>query len=734
MADVTLTLKGDNKDLIKSLDEVQKKQQQVQDQARKGHKDEMGRIEELRLNIQKLTEARDKSTDITKIEAYNKRLKEEKEDLKELENAGVKANENIAKSTDKLSGVTGGLLKKLSLVGVAMAAITKVARDVVKTLKDTAAGMDSLTAAGELWKTLVYNLIKLNNDWGLSMSRALVAAKLINEERRNARANLIESARLQAEYNKLYFEASDRTLTDKDRLAKLNETMESHNRLIDKRVEKIQGELGIIIWQKSTRGDSNKLLDQEAKLVAELITLEGERYSQTKRIQMQRSILEKEIAERERKEMFDRYYAEIEANNEAYDEMMRKKEEFKDLSEKLIDDLERAEIDSLTGADKLAAQRDYELKALEQFRNHMKQYGMLTQEQESMFVALGQKVWEAFYKGLKDESADTAEDYEKWLKDHFMDILDFTSKQNKELEKELNWIYGKIDELNKRDEKSAEERKEFYISSTRDTVDSVVDMLDDIYSQRLADAQRTREIYDTQIGELQRDIDIELELKKAGYASNLSAKQEELAQIKAARDKALREEEAALKKQRDMQLLSQSLSLATSAAKLIQAGIEEGGLYGLVLAGIEVAAMFIAWDQYKQQAKNSTRLGKGGSGTDTGMVTGKSHAAGGERFTDQIEVERGEAWGVLSVPATQKYGKIFHEMVSSFNKGEIPTVVPAPMVNNKVLVDNNGSNSRLDQLIRENRKLNDKLSKESIQDTGNARIIRKNDNIRIIRK
>lgn len=730
MADVVLTLKGDNKDLIRSLDEVQKKQQQVQDTARKGDKEQIGRIEEIRQNIDKLTAARDKSTDITKIEAYNKRLKEEKEDLRELENAGVKAYDNIKKSSDKLAEAAGGLIKKFSLVGAAIALIVKTGKDMVATLKDTVGGLNAMTTAGELWRQMIYNIVKGTNDWTTSMGHALVTAKLINEERKNARLNLVESARLQTEYNKLYFEASDRMLSDKDRLMKLNETMDAHNRLIDKRIEKVQGEMIILITQKQFRGDSNKLLNKEAELTAELINLEGERFSNTKRIQLQSTLLEKQIAEDQRKAMFDRWYAEIDAQNEAQDEMIRRRKEFNDLSIQLIDELDRANIDSLEGADKLAAQRDYELKSLELFREQMKKLGTLTQEQENIFIELGRMVWDNFYKGLKDEADKTAEAYDKWLKSHFMDIIDFLAKEKKELNSDLEWIYNQIDKLNDREEKQKEER----IRQTEEAAYAIIDVFEQVYQKRVDDARRTREIYDQQINELQNDVEIELELKKAGYASNVSAKQQELEQIKAAREKALRDEEKAIKKQQNMQLLAQSLSLATSAAKLIQAGIEEGGLYGLILAGVEIASMFIMFDQYKQQAKSATRLAKGGSGTDTGMVTGKSHAAGGEHFTDQIEVERGEAWGVLSVPATQKYGKIFHEMVSSFNKGELPAAIPAPTVNNKVLVDNNGSNSRLDQLIRENRKLNEKLSHESVQDTGTARIIRKNDNIRIIRR
>ena len=90
---------------------------------------------------------------------------------------------------------------------------------------------------------------------------------------------------------------------------------------------------------------------------------------------------------------------------------------------------------------------------------------------------------------------------------------------------------------------------------------------------------------------------------------------------------------------------------------------------------------------------------------------------------------------MLNIPATQKFGKVFHNMVSSFNKGEIP-IIPSPInnINNKVSVENSGPNSRLDKVITEQRKLNAKLSNDSIQQLGNMTIVRKGSTTRIIKR
>jgi alkylhydroperoxidase/carboxymuconolactone decarboxylase family protein YurZ len=73
-------------------------------------KQEIGRIEELRESIKKLTEARDKSTSIEKIEAYNTRIKEQKQDLDELTTADIEHEKSQAGIVGTLGKWAVGLL------------------------------------------------------------------------------------------------------------------------------------------------------------------------------------------------------------------------------------------------------------------------------------------------------------------------------------------------------------------------------------------------------------------------------------------------------------------------------------------------------------------------------------------------------------------------------------------------------------------------------------------------
>ena len=59
-------------------------------------------------------------------------------------------------------------------------------------------------------------------------------------------------------------------------------------------------------------------------------------------------------------------------------------------------------------------------------------------------------------------------------------------------------------------------------------------------------------------------------------------------------------------------------------------------------------------------------------------------------------------------------------------------MVPVNNIND-IRVDNSGSNSRLDRIYEENRKLNEKLSSDTIQTMGNVQVIRKGNTIRKVR-
>ena len=175
------------------------------------------------------------------------------------------------------------------------------------------------------------------------------------------------------------------------------------------------------------------------------------------------------------------------------------------------------------------------------------------------------------------------------------------------------------------------------IDTLTDAKDRTIEVIDEIYQARVTDTQRQRELLDTQIAETQRALELETELYKSGYASNVAAKQAELAELEKQRAAALRKEEEAIKRQKQLDTITQVSSLITASAQTFKAF--PGPLLPVAIAVI--AAMFAAFAASKIKANETTKLAEGGSGT----VRGKRHSQGGERFLDHVEIEQGEHLG-----------------------------------------------------------------------------------------
>ena len=145
-----------------SIRDTQKAQQELSTETEKGLKRENGLIEDIEQSIKELEDSRRKAWKVEDIEKYNQKIATAKREMKEYETVGVKANENIAKSTDKLGGALDGAVKKFGLAALAIGAITKVTKSMVEAFKDTVFGLNLMTTAGEVWHQLVYNLVAAN--------------------------------------------------------------------------------------------------------------------------------------------------------------------------------------------------------------------------------------------------------------------------------------------------------------------------------------------------------------------------------------------------------------------------------------------------------------------------------------------------------------------------------------------------------------------------------------------
>lgn len=724
-----------------AIRDTQKAQQELSVETEKGMKREKGLVEDIQDEIKKWEEAWRKAGTKEEIAKINAKIDEAKQNLKEYAEVGVESNKKIGKSTDELAKKVESFAKKWGIVGTAIALVTKVFKDVVGVIKDTTIGMNALTQAGEFWKQLTYNIATGNFNMADSFRAAANTAQQINKLREKELKDIIIVSKLKKNYNQLYFESSNLTKTDTERYGLLNQAMLAHNILIEKETERLKDNLEIVRSQRVTRFNSFKLRKQEAELIAQITDLEGRAFSETKRLERQMTGL---LAG-----FFDGVHSAVANVNDAIaeweqayaDDRLKIQQEYQDVALKLMEDFEQSQIDALEGKEKLEAQRKYAVEQLKEVRTQLTKLGTLTEDQKKMLQQMADNIWDEYYKQLAELSKDkkpTPEQQEAISEALIGDLAPLPGLIKKDVEKaqaEIDKIVAANEAmepvsiwnlvgLDPEDDEDAGK-----IEAIKEVTNALTDAMDEIYSRRLENAERTREILDRQISETQRSLELEAQLYEDGYANNVDAKRKELEELQKQRQQALVEEQKAIKQQQAIERISQAINIASSASNILKQFTKLGPV-GLALASVAIASLFTIWASTKAKAYSATELAEGGSGDDSGMITGKRHSQGGEKFLDHVEVESGESWGVLSRPASEKYGKVFHEIVNSFNKDQMPQFMP---VSNNVRVENSGPNSRLDKVITEQRRLNDNLLKQSfITQSGGKKIIKQGNKIRIV--
>jgi hypothetical protein len=521
-----------------------------------------------------------------------------------------------------------------------------------------------------------------------------------------------------------------------------------------------------------------------AKGLTEAIQKEAQFNASNRRDKMQLAAVDAEMKKKEE-----------DAIKEANDKKLKLQEEYQKAAEKLLKDYEKAKLDEFTGKERIVAERNINLALIDEQRKFMEARGTLTAEQIDQFKTLYNQVWNEAELALveydiaeieeRQKTADKAVDIEREKAANILDIqretqelaLDLLgdnekaklalqikflqedqaersrrilNKEGTEAElQELAALYAlfgtKLNILLKQ-QSEGDNKFDFakLLGVSPDELDkikeniniavsNVAGMLDEMYARRVDDAQRNRELIDDQIAYTTDALNAEVELAKLGYANNVDAKRAQLAELEKQRAEAIKKEEKALEAQRKLETAMQTMSLISTAANILK-GWSTIPFVGQILAIAAIASMFAAFAATKIQAKAATKLAEGGVGTQTGMITGRSHHEGGEPFLNHVEVERGEMFGVLSRSATAKHGKEFAKIVTSFNKDNL-VIERADAPNNYINVDVNQTNERLDkveyQLIKLNRHFG---GKREVHETSDMRIEKIGNKTRIIRK
>lgn len=387
-------------------------------------------------------------------------------------------------------------------------------------------------------------------------------------------------------------------------------------------------------------------------------------------------------------------------------------------------------IEDLNGADRAKAIYDQTKKEIAGIEQALSEGGgSLTSVQQNQINILRKKANEEYLKDLKTAqtkeqkekeqheinllelqrgSFDTQAEFEDFKQKEILDIrLKFAEKQLEIIEalqgaesdaalsirKTINEIKGELSGLSNLEtgdfnifklfglDPESEDGAEV-IKGISVAADTAREVLTEVNRLRLESAQAAIDAADEEIQAIQNKIEAkqsELEeeqaLSEEGFSSREEAITNDLALLKSQqaaekveRDKALAEKKKIQKQQAIVDTITQASSLITAAAQVFQsvAGIP---FVGPVLGAGLVAAMIGSFIAAKAKVFSNISKQKAERGM-VGIVRGNRHSDGGEAFGDHIEVEDGEAFGVLSRSATKKYGKIHKAFINAMNKGK----------------------------------------------------------------
>jgi len=193
-------------------------------------------------------------------------------------------------------------------------------------------------------------------------------------------------------------------------------------------------------------------------------------------------------------------------------------------------------------------------------------------------------------------------------------------------------------------------------------VKTVIDSLQEVNQaqERLVQARISR--INDEISKKEEQVKKEQELSEEGVANNLSLRQKELADLKAARERALEDQKRLQRTQLIVDTASQASSMITAASKVFS-GFASIPIVGVGLGIAAVALMLGAFAASKIKAFQLVNQQTPTFG-DGGEVGGRLHKDGGTL----IEAEKGEY--VVNRRSTAEYGDLI-EAINENRRGDI---------------------------------------------------------------
>jgi hypothetical protein len=450
--------------------------------------------------------------------------------------------------------------------------------------------------------------------------------------------------------------------------------------------------------------------------------------------------------------------------------------ELAELLKQLADKEEAAKLSQLTGKDRIEEETRLQLEEVNLLEDHFAKLKQLTterslaledlrtsikkealkkieaidseevsknKEQGARILALQQKIDEDQVELTNGGEKEKLEVKLKYLKKSLEAISLNGDEESKLTAKNLAQQIGIVEnEIKKLDKKSGfsiwklmgidpdtDEGKKA-VEAFKESASIIMDQINQIMDAEVEQAEKHTQEVDDRLTEAEDELKTEEELQKNGYANNVDGKKQEIAELKIEKEKALEEEKKLKKEQIALDAATQVSSLITATSGIF-ASYSKLGVIGSILAIAAIAAMWGTFAAAKVKAVQAvnTKAEKGLSGDSTGIISGNRHAQGGEKFSDHIEVEQGEAWGVWNRSATQKFGKFIPYMVDSMNKLQFPNMDFSRSNSTIVNVPTNKMENELKSINSGLKTLNDNItSKSEMFYSGKTRIVKVSQN------
>lgn len=593
-------------------------------------------------------------------------------------------NDAGAKAEKQTESLSNSIGKWALSLGGAVA-ILKVLKDAVLA---TTVGINAFNTAMAVSKQVMYNLVTASGDLTAGLDKVIKAQKELNALRIQDKIDTYNAKIELVKYNQALIQAKDQTKSVEDRIRSYDEAILHKKKSTDIEVKSVEDQ--IAAYEKILKASPGNEAAMMAyiDLQTKIIDLRYQETSSMKEVSSMRSGLIK----KQHDDQIKAWHDEIEENNKKNEAIWKAEDE---ALKKQGD-----------------ANKKYYLNARDDFFNFIDEINKKKEEQWKFDSEIGEKLFKQNQKAGK----------EAW------DLMKENEKKQEETEKTL-----------------AEMKAESLNRMGTAALDYIV-IIDKLAQKEVENAQRKRELFDTQIDEAQSALETEVELYKAGYASNVAAKQKEVNALKAQRDKALKDEEEARKKAHRLQLASlvaqKAVDIATiissTAAANAKAVLLSPLTFGQPWVAINTisAALGIAAAAAAVAAASTAKYAKGGWTGDGNQRDETGERVAGLVHEKEFVVRKGPAHRFRDVlEAINRDDKA--DIYNSFVKLS-PELIGGKSVSN-ITVENSGPNNRLDRINSQLYQINKTLqprreTHESVIEMGGQTIYKKGNTTRTIRR